>query len=133
MKNRVFGAIFFIIGGLVALTPRYILPVCEYYGKPVMDCSYTAKAEYFAGFVIIAIGVGAFLSKGAEALRWLMFVALVAMVSVIVVPEVMGFCPNPRMYCNYGTVPMLRFLGGLGIVASAVGFGLSLKTRWSGP
>ncbi|GAB4389515.1 MAG: hypothetical protein Kow0025_15370 [Thermodesulfovibrionales bacterium] len=127
MRNRVFGAIFLVLGGLVALTPRYILPVCEYYGKPAMDCSYTAGAEYFAGFIIIAIGIGTLLSKGSEALRWLMLVALVAAVSVVAIPEVMGFCPNPRMYCNYGTVPMLRFLGGLGIVSSAVGFGLSLR------
>lgn len=129
MKNKVFGSVFLILGALVFLTPRYILPVCELYGKARMACSYTGEAELFMGLIMVSIAVGAFFSKVPEALRWLMFVAFFAGLSVILIPEVLGYCPSPRMPCHYGTVPMLRLLGGLSVIGSAVGFVISRGQR----
>lgn len=123
MGNRVLGFMFFLLGVLIALTPVYILPVCEFHGKPKMVCSYTGMAEIFVGLIILSIGVGAFLSK--VSVKWLMFVAFFAGASVIFVPEVLGYCPSPRMPCHYGTVPMLRLLGGLTVVVSVTGFAIS--------
>jgi hypothetical protein len=118
MKNRVVGSITFALGLLVALTPRYILPVCEWAGKKPMNCGYMGRAEIFIGVIIISIAVGVFFSKGAEALRWLMLVGLVAGVTVVLLPQVLGYCPSSQMPCHYSTVPMLRLLGGLLVITS---------------
>lgn len=127
MKNRVVGAIIFALGLLTTLTPRFILPVCEFAGKRPMDCGFMGRAETFIGAIVISIGVGVFFSRGIEALRWLMLVALVTGVAVIAVPPVLGYCPSAQMPCHYGTVPMLRFLGILLLITSAIGLVISKK------
>lgn len=121
---------FFVLGALVSLTPRYILPVCEFYGKQRMACSYTGEAELFVGLIMVSISLAAFLSKVKETLKWLMFVAFFAGLSVILIPEVLGYCPSPNMPCHYGTVPLLRLLGGLSVLGSLAGLVMS---RGQGP
>lgn len=127
MRHKILGSLFFFLGILIALTPRYILPVCEFYGKPKMACSHTGSSELFLGLIIISISIGTFFSKSAETLRWLMFVAFFSGFSVILVPEVIGYCLNPRMPCNYGTIPMLRLLGLSTLITSLVGFFISRR------
>jgi hypothetical protein len=122
--------VFFVLGALVSLTPRYILPVCEFYGKQRMACSYTGEAELFVGLIMVSISLAAFLSKVKETLKWLMFVAFFAGLSVILIPEVLGYCPSPNMPCHYGTVPLLRLLGGLSVLGSLAGLVMS---RVQGP
>jgi hypothetical protein len=122
--------VFFVLGALVSLTPRYILPVCEFYGKQRMACSYTGEAELFVGLIMVSISLAAFLSKVKETLKWLMFVAFFAGLSVILIPEVLGYCPSPNMPCHYGTVPLLRLLGGLSVLGSLAGLVMS---RGQGP
>lgn len=126
-RNRVAGAIVFALGLLLALTPRFILPVCEFAGKKAMNCGYMGRTEIFLGVIVISIAVGVFFSRGAEALRWLMLVALVTGAVVIMVPQVLGYCPSAQMPCHYGTVPMLRLLGILLLITSAVGLLLSIR------
>jgi hypothetical protein len=121
MKNKLVGSIVLALGLLVALTPRYILPVCEWAGKNPMNCGYMGRAEILIGLIVISIAVGTFFSKGAEALRWLMLVGLVTGVAVVFVPQVLGYCPSSQMPCHYSTVPMLRLLGGLLAITSAAG------------
>ena len=124
-KNRIAGSIVFVLGLLVALTPRYILPVCEFAGKKPMNCGFMGRTEILIGIIVISIAVGTFLSKGAEALRLLMLVAVVTGATVLLVPEVLGYCPSSQMPCHYGTVPMLRLLGMLLVIVSSVGLALS--------
>ncbi len=121
MKHRVFGIVLFILAVLVLLTPRYILPVCEFTGKQRMACSYMGFAEMFVGLIALSTAMGVFVSKTAEALGLLMLVSGVSGVSVIFMPRVLGYCKNPDMPCNYGTVPMLGLLGGLLILVSIAG------------
>lgn len=128
MRHKLFGALSFLFGILVALTPRYILPVCEFHGKSKMACSYTGQAELFIGLFLVAISIGTFLSKSLDAFKWLMFVAFFAGISVILIPEVLGYCLNPQMPCNYGTVPILRLWGLSIIILSFVGFLISRRT-----
>lgn len=128
-KNKVFGAIIFALGLLTTLSPRFILPVCEFAGKEPMDCGFMGRAEMFIGAIVISVGVGIFFSRGLEALRWLMLVSLVTGAVVIAVPPVLGYCPSAQMPCHYGAVPMLRFLGILLIVTSAVGLLMSKDAR----
>ena len=126
-KNGVFGFIFSLIGFLIILTPRYILPVCEYTREShaLSSCSYMGKAEMLFGFVMVGIALGSFFSKTNEALKWLMPPALFTAISVIALPTVTGYCASPHMPCNYGTVPMLRLLGGIAVIVSILGFFLS--------
>jgi hypothetical protein len=118
MKNKVVGSIVFALGLLVALTPRYILPVCEWAGKKPMNCGYMGRTEILIGLIVISIAAGVFFSKSVEALRWLMLVGFVTGVVVVLAPQVLGYCPSSQMPCHYGTVPMLRLLGGLLVITS---------------
>jgi hypothetical protein len=131
MKNRFFGAALFALAVLAILTPRYILPVCQYTREShqISSCSYLEKAEMAAGFIALGIAVGAFFSKTADALRWLMFSASFAAVSILALPQATGYCASPRMPCNYGTVPMLRLLGGIMLIFSAAGFFLAREKK----
>lgn len=130
-RSKLFGGVTFFLGILVALTPRFILPVCEYYGKAKMACSYTGRSEMVLGWLIVAISVAAILSRSAESLKWLMFSAFSVGVAELVLPSFLGYCHSPQMPCNYGTVPMLRLLGGLLLVSTAVGFFVARKAEVS--
>lgn len=127
MTNRGFGALFLVTGLAVILTPRFILPVCEYAGYEPMACSTTATAEIVAGAAIVVIAVSLLLTPGKRSLRLLCGIALIAGASVVYLPEAVGYCRNVGMPCNYGTVPALRLLGTVTILASLAGFFLSLK------
>ncbi len=122
-----FGIILFLMGLLVLLTPRYILPTCEYQGLSRMACTYTGTAEMFIGAIVMVAAVGMILSKTREILRWLGLTTLAAGISVILVPDAIGYCHNSQHPCNYGTVPLLRLLGGLIILLSLAGFLISFK------
>lgn len=125
MKNRVIGGMLLALALLVVLTPRYIFPVCEYLGKDRMLCTYTGWGEMLLGAVLIAVAVGALMSRTPDALRWLMFVALVGGVVVYAFPSVIGFCRSPQMPCHYGTVPVLRLIGVLMVILSIAGIFLA--------
>jgi hypothetical protein len=129
MMNRKFGVILFLMGIMVILVPRFILPVCEYQGYSPMACSRTAVAEMLSGAIVVAAAVGLFFLKSAESLRWLSLAALMTGASVILIPEAVGYCHSSRMPCNYGTIPVLRLLGVLIILLSLTGFFLSLKGK----
>ena len=125
--NRIFGVIFFLTGLMVLLVPRFILPVCEYQGYNPMACSHTATAEMFMGIMVMAAATGLFFSGSGESLRWLSFTTLAAGISVIWIPEAIGYCHSDRMPCNYGTIPVLRLLGVLVILLSLAGFFFSFR------
>jgi len=127
MRYRITGAVLFLTGLMVLLTPRFILPVCEYQGHPRMACSYTGLSEMFIGAMIISVSVGTFFSKTNESLRWLMLVALTGGLSTMLIPVVLGYCQSSRMPCNYGTIPALRLEGSILIVVSTAGLVLSLR------
>lgn len=129
MKNKIFGILFSVLGILVAITPRYILPVCELTGKQKMACSYTGAAEIFIGAILISVSIGIFFSNSKEAFKWLMFVAFFDGLSVILLPSALGYCANPNMPCHYGTVPMLRLWGTAIIIISIFGFTISIRAR----
>lgn len=125
--GRKFGIMLLLMGLLVVLVPMYIFPVCEYQGHPEMTCSRTGIAEMFMGAIVMTSALGLILSKTPEALRWTAITTFVAGISVVLAPEAIGYCHSSRMPCNYGTVPVLRLLGGLIILLSLAGFLISLK------
>lgn len=107
------------LGALVALTPRYIFPVCEYHGVRMemmgksfsMSCYYTAHASMVVGILIALIGIAVIISR-PDSLRSLALVLAGAGAAVILIPTVFfPICHNPDMHCNHGTQPMLIVLG----------------------
>jgi hypothetical protein len=105
-----------ISGILFILVPRYILPACEYAGHSRMHCSDTAEVEQVAGAVLIVVSVMTFLVKSA---RMPLISAIFSMVVFGIaywLPDKFGYCLSPRMPCNYGMVPAVRFLSIIGIL-----------------
>ena len=121
MREKVFGAVFALLGLLVILTPRYILPVCEFKGFKPMHCSEAAHFELYAGLALIGIGLGAAFLRGRAAGLVLGLLAAAAGAAVIYIPQATGFCKSPMMPCHYGAVPALRLLGGITILAGLAG------------
>ena len=97
-------------GFLLLLVPRYILPACEYEGYAHMHCGDTARAEYVAGALLMALGVVTFfLTK-----RFLLIISASTAGVIFGVsfwlPDKIGYCRSSRMPCNYGMVPGIRFI-----------------------
>lgn len=108
------------LGALVAITPRFILPVCEYHGIIMqlpngktdhMHCYYTALASYVIGALIILIGLNLLLAKTRETLRSLSLILGGAAAITFLVPRIFPVCQNPDHLCNHGTKPMITVLG----------------------
>ncbi|MHB0915908.1 MAG: DUF4418 family protein [Thermoleophilia bacterium] len=122
------GAGLVIIGALVYATPRYLLPVCEYFGVRMevmgkgvpMSCYYTARASLLMGLIIALVGIAVMIASRPDALRSLSLVLAGAGVGVILIPTVLfPICHNPDMHCNEGSKPLLIVLGGITLIMSA--------------
>jgi hypothetical protein len=107
-------------GILLILVPRFILPVCEYEGYPAMHCSDTARAEYIVGALLMAVGIGAFLLKSTMMSIVGAAVSIVLYVIAFKLPDIYGYCHSSRMPCNYGAVPGIRFVAGIGGIIMVV-------------
>lgn len=123
MKNSTIiatGGVVVVLGALVWATPKYLLPVCEYFGVRMnlmngasepMHCYYTARASLIMGLLIAIIGVALMIAKPG-ALRALSLVLAGAGAIVVLIPTVIfPICQNPDMHCNQGAKPMLIVLG----------------------
>lgn len=127
MIQKMVGIVLFLMGLMVVLVPRYILPVCEYQGYSKMACSYTAVSEMCIGLIVMVSSLGIFFSRNAETLRWLALSPVALGISVLLIPEAIGYCHSSSMPCNYGTIPVLRLAGVLIILVSLGGFLVSFK------
>ncbi len=121
-------AITAIAGGLLlVLTPRYILPACEYEGFPRMHCTDTAHAEMIAGAVLLVVGIAALFLKSAASTIGAAVVGLVLSIASFVLPDKIGYCMSSRMPCNYGMVPAVRFISVVVGLIMAVAVVVSVK------
>jgi hypothetical protein len=109
-----------VCGILLFLVPRYILPACEYTGKPHMHCSDTAQAEFVVAGVFVAAGVlGLALRK--RIVNLILAIAALPVFGVALwLPEKFGYCMSPNMSCNYGMVPGIRFIAACGMVLMTI-------------
>jgi hypothetical protein len=89
------GAGVIALGALVAITPRYIFPVCEHYGVRMdmgmgksapMSCYYTDRASLLIGIIIAVIGLAVIIANRPATLRPLALVLAVAGAATILVP-----------------------------------------------
>ncbi len=81
-----------------------------------MHCGDTARAEYMAGALLMAIGVLTFFLER----RFLLIISAVTAIIVYGVsfwlPDKIGYCQSSRMPCNYGMVPGIRFIATVGVL-----------------
>jgi hypothetical protein len=141
MKNLglILGIITLLLGVVIAITPHYIFPVCEYSGMSVetaagmlipMRCLYTAYAETGVGAAIIAVGAIHMVSGQSETRKALSIVSAVLGILVILFPiYLIGVCRTPTMPCRTGTQPTLIVLGVSMIIVSAIGFFMSMRNE----
>jgi hypothetical protein len=119
------------LGILVAVTPWYIFPVCEMYGKyattsagteMLMPCGYTARAEtWVAAPMLILAGAILPLSKTKESRRATGTFSVGLGALVLLLPTyITGMCANPEHPCRVGTLPALVLLGSAAIAVSVV-------------
>jgi len=116
--KRALGILLVAGGLLVAAVPRYVIPTCEFKGYPRMHCSDAARLWLYDGAVLAVLGALALALPGAAFVPAAL-AGIALAVGAIVVPSYTGYCASPRMPCNYGTVPAVRFLGGLLALAGA--------------
>ncbi len=114
------GAGVIVLGALVAATPRFLFPVCEFSGifmqlgngkTAYMLCHYTAVASYILGALIVLIGITLMLSRERESRRMLSVVLAGVAVAVTITPVILPICMNPDDPCNHGAKPLLIVLG----------------------
>jgi len=127
MKNKIIGGLLLPMGALIFFIPRYIFPTCYYHGFHLMACSYMGTAEMAVGFIIMAVACGMLLSKSDEALRWLSLTALATGITVLVLPDAIGYCHSSDMPCNYATVPALQLFGSIVLLLSLTGMAISFR------
>lgn len=101
-------------GLLLVLIPRYILPACEYVGYAHMHCGDTARAEFMAGSVLMAIGIATFFLERRLLLITSAVTAIIVYGVSFWLPDKIGYCMSSRMPCNYGMVPGIRFIDTIG-------------------
>lgn len=128
--SKILAVIAAIIGALVIATPRYILPVCEHYGKLMetkmgmmipMKCSWTAQGELGVGLVILFAALLLMLSRQVETKRMINAILVALGIVVILLPTTLiGVCPNIEMPCN-AAAAALEVLGGLLVIIAALG------------
>ncbi len=120
----------FISGMLLILVPRFILPVCEYEGFPAMHCSDTARAEYVAGALLMAVGFGSFLLRSATSKIIGAVASIILYVCAYLLPDKYGYCHSSRMPCNYGAVPGIRFTATVGGIIMVVAIISLMRRTW---
>ena len=116
-------------GLLLILIPRFILPTCEYEGYPHMHCSDTARAEYITGALLVLTGCGTPFLKTETTTMLGALAAGILFAVAYWLPDMTGYCQSPRMPCNYGTVPGLRFVAVAGFMIVAVAVASLARSR----
>ena len=105
-----------VCGILFLLVPRYVLPACEYAGYSRMHCSDTAQAEQVIGAVLVVVSAITFFVKSTSMPLVGAIISTILFGIAFWLPDKFGYCLSPRMPCNYGMVPAVRFLSIIGIL-----------------
>ena len=123
----------FAAGILFMVVPRYILPACEYEGYSRMHCSDTAQAEYIVGALLLVIGAAMLFFTSHTAIVLGAAASFILFLISFWLPDKFGYCQSPRMPCNYGMVPGLRFIAVVGAITMVVAIvSLARKLRKKG-
>ena len=119
MKERgVFGVIFILLGGLIAIGPKTIFKVCNATEK-MMKCHWTAQTEFGIGTLISVLGLLILVIAARQIRIGITIGIILNSIITILIPNVLiGVCQSSHMHCHSLTLPALTLLG---IVTGTVG------------
>lgn len=129
-KDKIIGAIYCIIGLLIALGPKFLFPVCAGLkddGTP-MKCFYTSQVTIGLGMGIVMFGLILMLLKEKTAKIVSSAGVLFLTVMTYLIPNVLiGVCKTDTMRCRMLTLPSLNIISLVALIVCAVHIVLTLK------
>ena len=122
----VYGALLFLLGIIIILTPWIIFPVCEMEGSYVvtstgmqlpMTCGWSARAESGIGALIVVAG-GLLIARSTRETRQAVGVFTIAMGALVILfpTFLIGMCKVATHPCRMTTLPALEILGVIVII-----------------
>lgn len=124
MKNRVItGISTAILGVLIACIPNFILTIGPHCRIAMMECVYTAKAEYGIGVTIVFLAVLLGFAESREIRLGISTgLGFVGILAALIATVLMGFCDGScnQCACNPLTAPLMAALGILVAVISFI-------------
>ena len=107
--SKILGVLAIIIGGLIALTPRYIAQPCPSLlelksGMMVhMVCYWTGQAATVIGILVLLVGVLQVIAKSGETTRYLGIVQALLGIALFFIPKsyVIGICGMGMAACHH--------------------------------
>jgi hypothetical protein len=120
-KRNLNGIVFFLLGLLVILGPRYLFRVCvpDEYGFPL--CHWSAQAEIGVGALIAALGIGLVICEDRKICLGLAIGIFLSSIVVLCIPHILiGGCAMPSMACRKMAFPCITLAGIVLMVYSLV-------------
>jgi hypothetical protein len=112
-------------GALLALTPRWLFPVCEMQirtdagGLIPMRCNWSASMLVALGILAGVLAVAGAVSRAASSARMSAYAASGVFVVALLVPTTLiGVCAAPTHPCRAGTLPASLVVASAGVLFS---------------
>jgi hypothetical protein len=136
---RVIGITLMLLALALIAVPRFT--DCESQGKAIetatggtvsMNCHWSGIAEIGVAIPMYIVGAVMTTSRRRKTLAFLSLLGIVLGGLAIAFPtKLIGVCADPTMLCSTLMKPVLILLGGGAIVASGIGFGMSMAKSMS--
>lgn len=112
MKRRIiFGAVFVILGLLIAVGPYTIFHVCRSDGDMLMNCQRTARAELVTGIAVTLLGIAYSIARNHKLnIAVGSVIAVIAIAAYLIPNVIIGVCENAHMHCRAMALPSLTVL-----------------------
>jgi hypothetical protein len=123
MKNRfISGGAALLFGGLTALGPQYIFPLCGHIPDgEYMRCHWSGQAELGVGGLLAVYGVLLFMSRSPVSRVAYSVSAIFAGLLALFIPHfLIGGCAHPLMACRTTTFPALTVISLLTVLFFAL-------------
>lgn len=112
-------------GALLALTPRWLLPVCADKVKTAaggltpMRCAWSANVLIALGVVAVVLAVVGLLTRSGTALGMnALALTCIFALAILVPTKLIGVCGAPTHPCRAATLPAVLAVAGLGLLVS---------------
>jgi hypothetical protein len=129
-KRDLNGIVFFLLGLLVMLGPRYLFKVCTPGEHSAPICHWSAQAEMGVGALIAALGIGLVVFEDRKICLGLVIGIFLSSIVVLCIPHLLiGGCAMPSMACRKTAFPCITFAGVVLMVYS-LGNALFFSGRW---
>lgn len=130
-ESAIFAIPTVVLGGLLALVPFYLLPVCGIrHDAPPMRCHWSGVTLATVGGALVLVAAMQFFFRARRARTALSAVATCLSIAAMLVPTwLVGMCGAATMPCRTGTLPAAIILLALAASANLAAF-LFLKRPW---